>query len=108
MFFETDRPDLLDPALLRSGRIDRHVRVSMPDQKERELILKVHVKGKPLYPDIDLAALAEISEGLSGADIENWVNESAITAARRNKKAIGMDDFREVIRDGAIVRVSNP
>ena len=93
----TNRPDILDPALLRPGRFDRRVTLDRPDMKGREAILKVHVKGKPLEPNVDLAALARGTPGFVGADLENLVNEGAILAARRNKKSIGQIDLEEAI-----------
>jgi cell division protease FtsH len=93
----TNRPDILDPALMRPGRFDRRVVLDRPDMRGREAILKVHVRGKPLAPGVDLAAVAKGTPGLVGADLENLVNEAAILAARRNKKTIGMDEFEESI-----------
>lgn len=93
----TNRPDILDPALLRPGRFDRRVVLDRPDMRGREAILKVHVKGKPLAPDVDLSLLARATPGFVGADLENLVNEAAILAARRNKKAIGREEFEEAI-----------
>ena len=93
----TNRPDILDPALLRPGRFDRRVTLDRPDMKGREAILKVHVKGKPLDPSVDLASLARGTPGFVGADLENLVNEAAILAARRNKKSIGQQDLEEAI-----------
>ncbi len=93
----TNRPDILDPALLRPGRFDRRVILDRPDMRGREEILKVHVKGKPLSPDVDLIILAKSTPGFVGADIENLVNEGAILAARRNKKQIDQTDFEEAI-----------
>jgi cell division protease FtsH len=93
----TNRPDILDPALLRPGRFDRRVTLDRPDVKGREAILKVHVKGKPLDPAVDLASLARGTPGFVGADLENLVNEGAILAARRNKKSIGQPDLEEAI-----------
>jgi cell division protease FtsH len=93
----TNRPDILDPALLRPGRFDRRVVLDRPDVKGREAILKVHVKGKPLAPEIDLRLLARATPGFVGADIENLVNEAAILAARRNKKTISQSEFEEAI-----------
>lgn len=93
----TNRPDILDPALLRPGRFDRRVVLDRPDMRGREAILKVHVKGKPLSPDVDLAVLARSTPGFVGADIENLVNEGAILAARRDKKVIGQIDLEEAI-----------
>ncbi len=91
----TNRPDILDPALLRPGRFDRRVTVSYPDAKGREEILKVHAKGKPLAPDVDLKVIAGSTTGFVGADLENLLNESALLAARRGKKAITMDEIKE-------------
>ncbi len=93
----TNRPDILDPALLRPGRFDRRVVLDRPDVKGREEILKVHVKGKPLDPGVDLASLARGTPGFVGADLENLVNEAAILAARRNKKSIGQAEMEEAI-----------
>ena len=93
----TNRPDILDPALLRPGRFDRRVVLDRPDMRGREAILKVHAKGKPLAPDTDLAVLARSTPGFVGADLENLVNEGAILAARRNKKAIEQEDLEEAI-----------
>jgi cell division protease FtsH len=93
----TNRPDILDPALLRPGRFDRRVVLDRPDMKGREAILKVHVKGKPLAPNADLGVLARSTPGFVGADLENLVNEGAILAARRNKKAIEQEDLEEAI-----------
>jgi cell division protease FtsH len=93
----TNRPDILDPALLRPGRFDRRVMLDRPDVRGREAILKVHVKGKPLSPDIDLSLLARGTPGFVGADLENLVNEAAILAARRNKKVIGQSELQEAV-----------
>jgi cell division protease FtsH len=93
----TNRPDILDPALLRPGRFDRRVTLDRPDMRGREAILKVHVKGKPLDPTVDLASLARGTPGFVGADLENLVNEAAILAARRNKKSIGQQEMEEAI-----------
>ncbi|MGD2252844.1 MAG: AAA family ATPase, partial [Anaerolineales bacterium] len=93
----TNRPDVLDPALLRPGRFDRRVILDRPDMHGREAILKVHIKGKPLEPDVDLSTIAKGTPGFVGADLENLVNESAILAARRNKRTIGNDEFQESI-----------
>jgi len=93
----TNRPDILDPALLRPGRFDRRVVLDRPDMKGREKILQVHVRGKPLGKDVDLNALARQTPGFVGADIENMVNEAAILAARRDKKVIEMDEFQESV-----------
>jgi len=91
----TNRPDILDPALLRPGRFDRKVTMDNPDVQGRLDILKVHAKGKPLAADVDLPAMAKITSGFSGADLENLINEAAILTARRNKKAIGMSELQE-------------
>ncbi len=93
----TNRPDILDPALLRPGRFDRQVVMDRPDMKGRKAILEVHVKGKPLLPDVNLETLAKQTPGFAGADLENMVNEGAILAARRNKRGIGMEEFQEAI-----------
>ena len=93
----TNRPDILDPALLRPGRFDRHVVLDRPDIKGRRGILDVHVRGKPLGRDVDLDVIARGTPGFVGADIENLVNEAAILAARRNQKAIGAAEFQEAI-----------
>jgi cell division protease FtsH len=93
----TNRPDILDPALLRPGRFDRRVVLDRPDMKGREQILRVHVRGKPLAADTDISILAKSTPGFVGADLENLVNEAAILAARRNKKAIGQSEFEEAI-----------
>jgi cell division protease FtsH len=93
----TNRPDVLDPALLRPGRFDRRVILDKPDMRGREKILKVHTKGKPLEPEVNLDTVAKATPGFVGADIENLVNEAAILAARRDKKTIGPDEFQEAI-----------
>ncbi|OQY47568.1 MAG: cell division protein FtsH [Anaerolineaceae bacterium 4572_78] len=93
----TNRPDILDPALLRPGRFDRRVVLDMPDKKGREEILKVHVRGKPLSSDIDLKIIAKITVGFVGADLENLVNEASILAARNNQKQITQENFQDSI-----------
>jgi cell division protease FtsH len=93
----TNRPDILDPALLRPGRFDRRVVLDRPDVKGREAILKVHIKGKPVAPDVNLSIVAKSTPGFVGADLENLVNEAAILAARRNKTNIGQPEFQEAI-----------
>ncbi|MFC2001480.1 ATP-dependent zinc metalloprotease FtsH [Chloroflexota bacterium] len=93
----TNRPDILDPALLRPGRFDRRVILDRPDINGRTAILKVHSNGKPLDKTVDLEVLAKGTVGLSGADLANLVNEAAILAARRNKKSIGMKEFEESV-----------
>ena len=91
----TNRPDILDPALLRPGRIDRQVMVGYPDIKGREAILKVHAKGKPIGPDVQLDVIAKSTAGFTGADLENLLNEAALLAGRRGKHAITMDEIKE-------------
>ncbi|MCA9756953.1 MAG: ATP-dependent zinc metalloprotease FtsH [Candidatus Eisenbacteria bacterium] len=91
----TNRPDVLDPALLRPGRFDRQIVVDRPDQRGRLGILKVHTRGKPLGDDVDLSVLAKGTPGLAGAELANLVNEAALLAARKNKKKINMRDFEE-------------
>ncbi len=93
----TNRPDILDPALLRPGRFDRRVILDRPDSVGRRQILEVHVKGKPLAPDVDLQVIAKTTPGFTGADIENLINEAAILAARRNLKAITMAELQEAV-----------
>jgi len=93
----TNRPDVLDPALLRPGRFDRRVVLDLPDLKDREEILKIHSIDKPLEPKVDLKEIAERTPGFSGADLANLVNEAAILTARKNKKHISQDDLRECI-----------
>ncbi len=93
----TNRPDILDPALLRPGRFDRRVTMDAPDVKGRRAILDVHVKGKPLAGDVDLDVIAKQTPGFAGADIENLVNEAAILAARRNRNNVSMSEFQEAI-----------
>ena len=93
----TNRPDILDPALLRPGRFDRRVTLDLPDTKGREAILAVHAGGKPLAPEVTLGTLAKETPGFTGADLANLVNEAAILAARFNKKAIFMTDFEEAV-----------
>lgn len=93
----TNRPDILDPALLRPGRFDREIVVGIPDIKGREEILKVHSRNKPLAPDVDLKVLAKRTPGFTGADLENLMNEAALLAARRGKRQIGMQELEEAI-----------
>lgn len=93
----TNRPDILDPALLRPGRFDRRVVLDRPDWQGRKQILGVHVRGKPLSSDVNLEALAKATIGFSGADLENVINEGAILAARRNQKQITMTDMQEAV-----------
>jgi cell division protease FtsH len=93
----TNRPDVLDPALLRPGRFDRHVTLDRPDIKGRLAILLVHAKNKPLEKEVELEVLAKQTPGFSGADLSNLINEAAILAARNNKKLIGMPELEESI-----------
>ena len=93
----TNRPDILDPALLRPGRFDRRVTMDRPDIQGRRAILNVHAKGKPMAPEVDLEGIARQTPGFVGADLENVVNEAAILAARRNKRAIGMSELQEAV-----------
>ena len=95
MIAATNRPDILDPALLRPGRFDRQIQVGRPDVKGREAVLKVHARNKPLDETVDLAALAQRTPGFSGADLENLLNEAALVAARSGKKKIDMRDVDE-------------
>ena len=93
----TNRPDVLDPALVRPGRFDRQVILDAPDVRGREEVLKVHTKGKPLAEDMNLGVIAKLTPGFSGADLANAVNEAAILAARRSKKKIGMTELQDAI-----------
>ena len=95
MIAATNRPDILDPALMRPGRFDRQVMVGYPDIKGREEILRVHAKGKPLAPDVVLSTIAKSTAGFTGADLENLLNEAALLAARKNHKSITMDEIEE-------------
>ena len=95
MIAATNRPDILDPALMRPGRFDRQVTVGYPDVKGREEILKVHARGKPIAPDVDLRTIAKSTAGFTGADLENLLNEAALLAARRSLKAITMTEIEE-------------
>ena len=95
MIAATNRPDILDPALLRPGRFDRQIVVGRPDIKGREEILKVHAKNKPLAPDVELKVIAQQTAGFTGADLENILNEAALLAARRDRKAITMSEIEE-------------
>ena len=95
MIAATNRPDILDPALLRPGRFDRQVTVGYPDVKGREDILRVHAKGKPLAPDVNLATIAKSTAGFTGADLENLLNEAALLAARKDRRAITMAEIEE-------------
>jgi cell division protease FtsH len=91
----TNRPDVLDPALLRPGRFDRHIVIDRPGWKERKSILEVHVRDKTLAEDVDLETMARGTPGMTGADIENLANEAALIAIRKNKEKIDMSDFEE-------------
>lgn len=93
----TNRPDILDPALMRPGRFDRRVIIDKPDYKGREAIFRVHLRGKPVASSVDVTLLARATPGFAGADIENTVNEAALLAARRNRRNIGMPEFQEAI-----------
>ena len=93
----TNRPDILDPALLRPGRFDRRVVLDRPDVKGRKEILAVHTKGKPIDKEVDMELVAKLTPGFSGADLSNLVNESAILAARQKNKVVKMPDFLESI-----------
>lgn len=93
----TNRPDILDPALLRPGRFDRQIVIDRPDLRGREAILQVHARGKPLADEIDLSVLARRTPGFTGADLANVVNEAALLAARRDKKTVTMDEMEEAI-----------
>ncbi len=93
----TNRPDILDPALMRPGRFDRRVVIDRPDVRGREAIFNVHIRGKPIASNIDIGKLAKSTPGFVGADIENTVNEAALLAARRGKKSIGMAEFQDAI-----------
>ncbi len=95
MIAATNRPDILDPALLRPGRFDRQIVVDRPDIKGRQEILKVHVKGKPISPEVELGAIARRTPGFTGADLSNLVNEAALMAARKNKNKIDMPEMEE-------------
>ncbi len=93
----TNRPDILDPALLRPGRFDRHILIDRPDVKGREAILNVHIKGKPMAEDVNMEVLAKRTPGFTGADLANMVNEAALLAARRGNETIGMEELEESI-----------
>ena len=118
----TNRRDILDPALLRPGRFDRQIVVGYPDVKGREEILKVHTRNKPLGPDVDLNVIAKTTIGFTGADLENLVNEAALLAARKGRKAITMVDIEaatikvvagpekrsHVVPDLSLIHISEP
>jgi cell division protease FtsH len=93
----TNRPDILDPALLRPGRFDRHITIDRPDVKGRQAILDVHVRNKPLEPEVNTEILAKRTPGFTGADLANTVNEAALLTARRNKKMIGMKEMEDAV-----------
>jgi cell division protease FtsH len=101
----TNRPDVLDPALLRPGRFDRQVVIDMPDTREREKILKIHCRNIPLAKDVDLNRVARATPGSSGADLANLVNEAALYGARRNKQKVNMEDFEDA-RDKTMMGVA--
>src|SRR5471030_2610874 len=100
----TNRPDVLDPALLRPGRFDRQVMVGLPDVRGREQILRVHSRKVPTADDVNVAVIARSTPGFSGADLANIVNEAALFAARSNKRVVGMEDF-EKAKDKVIMGV---
>jgi cell division protease FtsH len=93
----TNRPEILDPALLRPGRFDRHVAIDRPDVRGREAILKIHTRGVSLAEDVDLAKVASLTPGFAGADLANLANEAALLAARQNKESVGMAEFQDAI-----------
>jgi cell division protease FtsH len=93
----TNRPEILDPALLRPGRFDRHVAIDRPDVRGREAILKIHSRGVTLAEEVDLAKVAALTPGFAGADLANLVNEAALLAARQNKRSVGMIEFQDAI-----------
>ncbi len=99
MIAATNRPDILDPALLRPGRFDRQILVGAPDVKGREEILKVHTKNKPLGPDVDLKILAKRTPGFCGADLENLTNEAALLAVRRSKKQFLWKKWKKLLQE---------
>ncbi len=103
----TNRPDVLDPALLRPGRFDRQVTVALPDRKGREDILRVHVRGKPLDETVDISSMSKATIGFSGADIANLANEAALTAARKNRRRITQGDFLEAF-DRIVLGTASP
>ncbi len=93
----TNRPDVLDPALLRPGRFDRQITVDLPDVAGREAILKVHAKGKPISEDVDFKVIAKGTPGFTGADLANLLNEAALLTVRNNKKIVGQDEIQEAV-----------
>lgn len=93
----TNRPEILDPALLRPGRFDRHILVDRPDKKGREGILKVHLKNIKVAEDVDVETIANMTSGMVGADLANLVNEAALLAVRRKKKKVTMKEFEEAV-----------
>jgi cell division protease FtsH len=103
----TNRPDVLDPALLRPGRFDRQVTVNSPDRAGRLSILKIHTRGKPLEKDVDMESLAKATIGFSGADLANLANEAALTAARKNRKRISERDFSDAF-DRIVLGTESP
>ena len=100
----TNRPDVLDPALLRPGRFDRQLTVNLPDVRGREGILKVHTRNTPVADDVDLHRVAQSSPGLSGADLENLVNEAALLASRRDRDEVAMADLDEA-KDLSLIHI---
>ena len=103
----TNRPDVLDPALLRPGRFDRQITIPNPDVKGREKILKVHARNVPLARNVDMAVIARGTPGFSGADLANLVNEAALLAARRNKRVVGQEDFEDA-KDKVMMGAERP
>ena len=103
----TNRPDILDPALLRPGRFDRHITIDRPDVKGRQAILGVHMRNKPMDENINLEVLAKRTPGFTGADLANMVNEAALLAARRNK-VVGMQDLKKPSNESSRDRRKNP
>src|SRR5260370_14467273 len=93
----TNRPDVLDPALLRPGRFDRQITVDLPERRGREAILKIHMRNVPLAADVNLEDLARVTPGFSGADLENLVNEAALAAARRGSAQVSRQDFENAL-----------
>jgi cell division protease FtsH len=104
----TNRPDILDPALLRPGRFDRHILIDRPDVKGREAILSVHIKDKPVADDVNLEVLAKRTPGFTGADLANMVNEAALLSARRGHEKISMQELEESIEESLPVPKRNP
>ena len=103
----TNRPDVLDPALLRPGRFDRQVTVGLADEPDDSVSLKIHTRGKPLGEDVDLEAMSKATMGFSGADLANLANEAALTAARRNSKRVNQRDFLDAF-DRIVLGTESP